>query len=101
MSELTNLLSAIAQGDPSASSQLLPLVYEELRRLAAQKLAQEAPGQTLQPTALVHEALPPLVRPPRRAAWGRPGPFLRRGGGGHAPHPRRERPPQAHRQARR
>jgi RNA polymerase sigma factor (TIGR02999 family) len=56
MSDVTQILQAIEQGDPQAASQLLPLVYDELRRLAAQKLAQEAPGQTLQATALVHEA---------------------------------------------
>ena len=56
MNEVTNLLSALAHGDPKAADQLLPLVYEELRRLAAQRLADEVPGQTLQPTALVHEA---------------------------------------------
>jgi len=56
MSELTRILSAIEQGDPAAAEQLLPLVYDELRKLAAQKLAQEKPGQTLQATALVHEA---------------------------------------------
>jgi hypothetical protein len=56
MSELTRILSAIDQGDPHAASQLLPMVYDELRKLAAQKLAHERPGQTLQPTALVHEA---------------------------------------------
>ena len=56
MSDVTQILSAIDQGDPAAAEQLLPLVYEELRKLAAQKMAQEAPGQTLQATALVHEA---------------------------------------------
>jgi hypothetical protein len=56
MNEVTCILSAIAQGDPQAASQLLPLVYDQLRQLAAQKLAHESPGQTLQPTALVHEA---------------------------------------------
>jgi RNA polymerase sigma factor (TIGR02999 family) len=56
MSEVTKVLSAIGQGDPRAAEQLLPLVYDELRRLAAQKLAQEKAGQTLQATALVHEA---------------------------------------------
>jgi hypothetical protein len=56
MSEVTVILAASEQGDPHAASQLLPLVYDELRRLAAQKLAHEQPGQTLQPTALVHEA---------------------------------------------
>ncbi len=64
MSEVTRILSAIEQGDPQASEKLLPLVYEELRKLAAQRLAQEAPGQTLQPTALVHEAYLRLVGPP-------------------------------------
>jgi RNA polymerase sigma factor (TIGR02999 family) len=61
MSEVTRILSALEQGDPHAAEQLLPLVYEELRKLAAQKMAQEAPGQTLQPTALVHEAYLRLV----------------------------------------
>jgi RNA polymerase sigma factor (TIGR02999 family) len=61
MSEVTHILSAIELGDPHAAAQLLPLVYEELRRLAAQKLAQEKPGQTLQATALVHEAYLRLV----------------------------------------
>jgi hypothetical protein len=56
MSDVTRILSAIEQGDPSVADQLLPLVYHELRKLAAQKIAQEAPGQTLQATALVHEA---------------------------------------------
>ncbi len=56
MDQLTRVLSAIESGDAGASAELLPLVYHELRRLAAGKLAQEAPGQTLQPTALVHEA---------------------------------------------
>ena len=56
MSEVTRILSAIEQGDPRASERLLPLVYGELRKLAAQRLAQENPGQTLQATALVHEA---------------------------------------------
>src|SRR5205814_7363460 len=61
MSDVTQILSAIEQGDPSAAEQLLPLVYDELRQLAAQKLAQEQPGQTLQATALVHEAYLRLV----------------------------------------
>jgi hypothetical protein len=56
MSDVTRILSAIEQGDPHAAEQLLPLVYEELRNLAAHKLAQEKSGQTLQATALVHEA---------------------------------------------
>jgi RNA polymerase sigma factor (TIGR02999 family) len=62
MSDVPRLLSALEQGDPSAAEQLLPLVYEELRRLADQRLAHEKPGQTLQPTALVHEAYLRLVR---------------------------------------
>src|SRR6516165_1806566 len=61
MNEVTRILSAIDQGDPQASEQLLPLVYDELRKLAAQRLAQEKPGQTLQATALVHEAYLRLV----------------------------------------
>jgi RNA polymerase sigma factor (TIGR02999 family) len=56
MNEVTRVLSAIEEGDPHATEQLLPLVYQELRKLAAQKLAQEKPGQTLEATALVHEA---------------------------------------------
>jgi RNA polymerase sigma factor (TIGR02999 family) len=61
MSEVTRILSAIEQGEPHAAEQLLPLVYEELRKLAAQKLAHELPGHTLQATALVHEAYVRLV----------------------------------------
>ena len=61
MSEVTRVLSAIQQGDPRAAEQLLPLVYDELRKLAAQRLAQEKPGQTLEATALVHEAYLRLV----------------------------------------
>ena len=61
MTDVTRILSAIEQGDPSAAEQLLPLVYEELRKLAAQKLAEEKPGQTLEATALVHEAYVRLV----------------------------------------
>jgi len=61
MSDVTQLLSAIDAGDPKAADQLLPLVYEELRKLAAAKMAQEQPGQTLQPTALVHEVWLRLV----------------------------------------
>jgi RNA polymerase sigma factor (TIGR02999 family) len=63
MNDVTHLLSAIGQGDTKAADQLLPLVYDELRRLAARKLAQEKPGQTLQATALVHEAYLRLVGP--------------------------------------
>ena len=61
MTEVTQILSKIEQGDPSAAEQLLPFVYDELRRLAAERLAQEKPGQTLQATALVHEAWLRLV----------------------------------------
>jgi RNA polymerase sigma factor (TIGR02999 family) len=61
MSDVTRTLSAIEQGDPQAAAQLLPLVYDELRKLAAARLAQEKPGQTLEPTALVHEAYLRLV----------------------------------------
>ena len=63
MTEVTRVLSAIQHGDPHAAGQLLPLVYEELRQLAAHKLAHERPGQTLQATALVHEAYLRLVQP--------------------------------------
>ena len=63
MSEFTRILEAAQRGEPSAASELLPLVYGELRRLAAHKMAQEAPGHTLQPTALVHEAWLRLVTP--------------------------------------
>ncbi|HKB36366.1 MAG TPA: ECF-type sigma factor [Gemmataceae bacterium] len=66
MSEVTRILSAIEQGDSHAAEQLLPLVYDELRKLAAQRLAQEKPGQTLQATALVHEAYLRLVASPGR-----------------------------------
>ena len=61
MNEVTRILSAMEQGDPQAADQLLPLVYDELRKLAAQKLAQEKPGQTLDATGLVHEAYLHLV----------------------------------------
>jgi hypothetical protein len=63
MTDVTEVLNAIEQGDPSATEQLLPLVYHELGKLAARKMAREAPGQTLQPTALVHEAYLRLVGP--------------------------------------
>ena len=61
MSDVTHILEGLARGDPPLADELLPLVYQELRRLAAQKMANEAPGQTLQPTALVHEAWLRLV----------------------------------------
>ena len=69
MSDFSQILSAIEQGDPSAAEQLLPLVYDELRRLAAQRLAGEGPGHTLQPTALVHEAYLKLVGPEPQRPW--------------------------------
>jgi RNA polymerase sigma factor (TIGR02999 family) len=68
MSDVTRILSAIEQGDPHAAAQLLPLVYDELRKLAAVKLAQEKPGQTLEATALVHEAYVRLVAMPSAGA---------------------------------
>jgi RNA polymerase sigma factor (TIGR02999 family) len=68
MSDVTRILSAIEQGDPHAAAQLLPLVYDELRRLAAGHLANEAPGQTLDATALVHEAYLRLVSGPGLAS---------------------------------
>jgi RNA polymerase sigma factor (TIGR02999 family) len=76
MNEVTRILSAIEHGDPHAAEQLLPLVYEELRRLAAQKLAQEKPGQTLQATALVHEAYMRLVGGNPNQAWDGRGHFF-------------------------
>jgi RNA polymerase sigma factor (TIGR02999 family) len=69
MSKVTRILSAIEQGDPHAAEQLLPLVYDELRQLAAEKLAQERPGQTLQATALVHEAYLRLVEVDKAQHW--------------------------------
>ncbi|HKB39463.1 MAG TPA: ECF-type sigma factor [Gemmataceae bacterium] len=76
MSQVTQILSAIEQGDPHAAEQLLPLVYEELRKLAAQKLAQEKPGQTLQATALVHEAYLRLVGTDQTQPWESRGHFF-------------------------
>ena len=71
MSDVTQILSQIESGDPSAAEQLLPLVYDELRKLAAAKMADENPGQTLQATALVHEALDKLAGKTRsrRNSW--------------------------------
>jgi RNA polymerase sigma factor (TIGR02999 family) len=69
MSEVTRILSAIEQGEAHAADQLLPLVYDELRRLAALKLSQEKPGHTLQPTALVHEAYVRLVDTDGAQQW--------------------------------
>jgi RNA polymerase sigma factor (TIGR02999 family) len=76
MIDVTRILSAIDQGDPHAAEQLLPLVYDELRKLAAQKLAQEKPGQTLQATALVHEAYLRLVDVERAQNWNSRGHFF-------------------------
>jgi RNA polymerase sigma factor (TIGR02999 family) len=76
MSEVTQILDAIAQGDQSAAAQLLPLVYNELRKLAAAKLAREAPGHTLQPTALVHEAYLRLVGTADERRWNSRGHFF-------------------------
>jgi hypothetical protein len=70
MSDVTRILSAVEQGEPKATEQLLPLVYQELRALAAQKLAREKPGQTLQATALVHEAYLRLVESPQDRGTG-------------------------------
>jgi len=69
MNDVTHILSAIEHGDPQAAEKLLPLVYEELRKLAAQRLAQEKPGQTLQATALVHEAYLRLIGPDKVSDW--------------------------------
>jgi RNA polymerase sigma factor (TIGR02999 family) len=76
MSDVTEILHAIEQGDPQAASQLLPLVYDELRQLAACRLAQQTPGQTLQPTALVHEAYLRLVGDPAGHDWDSRGHFF-------------------------
>ena len=76
MNDVTRILSAIEQGDPQAAEGLLPLVYDELRKLAAQKLAKENPGQTLQATALVHEAYLRLVDPDEARHWNNQGHFL-------------------------
>jgi RNA polymerase sigma factor (TIGR02999 family) len=75
MSDVTRILSAIEQGDPSAPEELLPLVYDELRKLAAARMASEPAGQTLQPTALVHEAYLRLVGGEERA-WDSRGHFF-------------------------
>ena len=76
MNDVTRILSAIEHGDPHAAEQLLPLVYDELRRLAAQKMAQEKPGQTLQATALVHEAYIRLVDADKVRGWDSRGHFF-------------------------
>ena len=76
MTEVTRILSAIDQGDPHATEQLLPLVYDELRKLAAQMLAHEKPGQTLQATALVHEAYLRLLDGEHAQNWNSRGHFF-------------------------
>ena len=76
MSHVTQILSQIESGDPSAADQLLPLVYEELRKLAAAKLSHEKPGQTLQATALVHEAYIRLVDVDKAQHWDSRGHFF-------------------------
>ncbi len=96
MSEVTRILGAIERGDPHAAEQLLPLVYDELSQLAAQKLSHEAPGQTLQATALVHEAYLRFVDVDKAQHWDDRGHR-----GGDAAHPHRQRPPQAEAEVRR
>lgn len=76
MSEVTRILSAVEQGDPHAAERLLPLVYDELRKLAAARMAEEKPGQTLQPTALVHEAYVRLVGGEQPKGWDGRGHFF-------------------------
>src|SRR5262245_57502666 len=76
MTDVTRILSAIEQGDPRAAEQLLPLVYDELRKLAARGLSQEKPGQTLQATALVHEAYLRLVDTDEAQQWNSRGHFF-------------------------
>src|SRR5262245_62701424 len=76
MSEVTRILSAMEQGDPQAAEQLLPLVYDELRKLAAARMASEPAGQTLQPTALVHEAYLRLVDVDQVQRWDSRGHFF-------------------------
>jgi RNA polymerase sigma factor (TIGR02999 family) len=76
MSEVTRILGAMEQGDPHAAEQLLPLVYDELRRLAVEKMAHERPGQTLQATALVHEAYVRLVDVDKAQHWNSRGHFF-------------------------
>ena len=98
MSDVTRILTAIERGDPAAAQELLPLVYEELRRLAAQRLARgagtDAPGHRPGPRGV------PAVGRLRRPGMERPQPFPRRRGRGHAAHPGRQRPPQEGRAAR-
>jgi DNA-directed RNA polymerase specialized sigma24 family protein len=86
MTDVTQILQAAGRGDKSALNDLLPLVYDELRKIAAARMARESPGQTLQPTALVHEAWLRLVKD-EDPAWGKPRLFLSCGGRGDAPNP--------------
>src|SRR5512145_916366 len=76
MADVTQILSAIERGDPHAAEELLPLVYDELRKLAAERMAQEKPGQTLQATALVHEAYVRLVDVDKAQRWNSRGHFF-------------------------
>src|SRR5437762_5766898 len=76
MGDVTRILADIERGDPKAAEQLLPLVYDELRKLAAQKMAQENPGQTLQATALVHDAYIRLVNVEKAQHWNSRGHFF-------------------------
>jgi RNA polymerase sigma factor (TIGR02999 family) len=76
VSEVTRILDRVQQGEAKAAEELLPLVYEELRKLAVHKMAHEAPGQTLQPTALVHEAWLRLAREPNQPRWDSRGHFF-------------------------
>src|SRR5437588_12821403 len=78
MSEVTRILSAVDQGDPQAAERLLPLVYDELRKLASDRIAHEKPGQTLQATALLHEAYLRLVDKDKVQRWNSRGHFSRR-----------------------
>ena len=94
MKDVTHILAAIEQGDPKGGRALLPLVYDELRELAAVRLAREKPGQTLEATALVHEAYLRLVDVEASPALEESGPLLRRRRRGHAAHSRRTSPPQ-------
>ncbi|MGA8351886.1 MAG: ECF-type sigma factor [Isosphaeraceae bacterium] len=88
-------LSAIEYGDGQATEQLLPLIYDELHRLAAELVARERPGQTLEATALVNEAYLRLVEPTQTQHWHGRSPFLRRRGGGDAADPGRTCPAEA------
>src|SRR5207253_1421788 len=76
MADITQVLAAVEDGDPKAAAELLPLVYEELRKLAAARMAAESPGHTLQPTALVHEAYLRLIGPADEQSWDGRGHFF-------------------------